>query len=339
MEWSFLVYFSTIFLPILIFISYTRKPYQKNLPPGPPGWPLFGHTFKLGTTAHKTIAGFKQKYGPIVWLKLGSVNTMVIQSADVAAEFFKNHDLSFIDRTLVDTMKALNFHKGSMALAPYGIYWRLMRRICTVELFVNKRINETVVVRQKCVDNMLLWIEKKANTEEGRRNGITVALYVFCASFNTMGNLMLSRDLVDPESKEASEFFNAMMGVTKWGGYPNISDLFPWLRWLDLQGLRKKMDRDMGKALDIVSTYVQERIEDRKAGRESSKDFLDVLLDFEGSKNEPAKLSEWEIKIFILEIFLGGSETTSSSVEWALTELLRNPEIMDKAEGFVQVFH
>ncbi|KAL2502665.1 Cytochrome [Forsythia ovata] len=328
MEWSFLVYSSTIFLPILIFIFYKRWSNYNRLPPGPPGWPLFGHIFNLGTIPHRTIAGLKQKYGPIVWLKIGTVNTMVIQSADIASEFFKNHDLSFIDRNITDTMRSMNYHKGSLALAPYGVYWRVMRRLCTVEMFVNKRINETESVRRKCIDNMLLWIEKEANSVEGRRNGIQVARYIFLALFNIIGNLMLSQDLVDPESKEASDFFNAMKGVMEWSGHPNISDLFTSLRWLDLQGLRRKMDRDMGKAVDIASKFVKERIEERKAAGQERKDFLDVLLEFEGSNNEPAKLSELEINIFVLEIFFGGSETSSTSIEWALTELLRNPKTM-----------
>ncbi|CAA2968770.1 cytochrome P450 76A2-like [Olea europaea subsp. europaea] len=63
-----------------------------------------------------------------------------------------------------------------------------------------------------------------------------------------------------------------------------------------------------------------------------------MLLEFEGSNNEPAKLSELEINIFILEIFLAGSETTTSSIEWAFSELLHNPETMVKDTNLVGYF-
>lgn len=83
----------------------------------------------------------------------------------------------------------------------------------------------------------------------------------------------------------------AMTGIAEWADSPNISDLFPWLSGLDLQGLRKTMDRDKGKALEIASGFVKQRIIERK------KDILDASLDFEGVG--PPKLLEENINIFI----------------------------------------
>jgi hypothetical protein len=114
---------------------------------------------------------------------------------------------------------------------------------------------------------------------------------------------MLSRDLLDPESKVGSEFFDAMMGLMEWSGHANLADFFPWLRRLDLQGLRKNMERDLGKAMEIASKFVKERVEDKIVTSDSRKDFLDVLLEFRGSgKDEPDKLSERDVNIFILVI-------------------------------------
>ncbi|KAK2983745.1 hypothetical protein RJ640_024098 [Escallonia rubra] len=333
-SWRDLVWFVIILSSAyVLLIGRRRKSGTNRLPPGPRGWPVFGHMFNLGTMPHRTLAGLKQLYGPVVWLKLGSRGTMVILTTKAAAELFKNHDLSFVDRNIIDTMRSHDYNKSSLALAPYGTCWRMLRRICTVEMFVSKRINETVSIRRKGINDMLLWIEKEASaTKEG--HGIHVARFAFLASFNMLGNLMLSRELVDPESKVGSEFFTAMTGLMQWGGHPNITDLFPCLGWLDLQGLRKKADRDMGKALEIAFGFVRERVKERQDGGDRRKDFLDVLLEFEGSgKDEPAKLSEKDITTFILEIFLAGSETTSSTAEWALTQLLCNPKIMIKVKN------
>ncbi|PHT36646.1 Cytochrome 76A2 [Capsicum baccatum] len=334
-EWSYLFFSAIMLLPAFIFF-FSKKKTSKcsyKLPPGPPGLPIFGNMFELGTEPYKKMACLKQIYGPVLWLKVGSsINTMVVQTAQAAAELFKNHDVSFADRPIVDVNLAHNYYQGSMALGRYGSFWRFQRRICTVEMFVHKKISETVPIRLKCVDSMLKWIEKAANSAE-KGNGIEVTRFVFLASFNMLGNLILSKDLADPDSEEASEFFNAMKGIMEWSGTANVSDIFPFLRRFDLQKLRKKMVRDMGKAMEIASIFLKERDGERKKCEEKGKDFLDVLLEFEGTgKDEPAKLSEHEIKVLIVEMFLAGSETTSSSVEWALTELLRHPEAMDKVK-------
>lgn len=301
MEWHFFVYSAIILLPALIFtIIHSKTSGSKRLPPGPPGWPVFGHMFNLGNAPHRTIAELQPNYGPVVWLKLGSVNTMAVLTAKAACELFKNHDLTFLDRTIVETMTAHGYHYGSLALAPYGSRWRVLRRMCTVEMFVGKRINETGGIRRKCVEDMLFWIEK-----DGNGNAIPVGRYVFLASFNMLGNLMMSRDLVGPESEKGMEFYGAMKRVMEWSGRPNVSDLFPWIRWIDPQGLKRRANRDMGIAFGIASGFVKERIQQRKSGGGKEKDFLDVLLEFEGCREESEKLTETEIIIFILVSFLG----------------------------------
>ncbi|GMP50099.1 hypothetical protein CsSME_00016848 [Camellia sinensis var. sinensis] len=150
-----------------------------------------------------------------------------------------------------------------------------------------------------------MWIEREAR---GHRDavvrGVHVAHFVFLTSFNILGNLMFSGDVVDPESAQASELFSAMTSFIEWAGYPNLVDSFPWLGWVDPQGLRRRMDQDLGKALAMASGLVKKRVKEREEGGLGKKqDFLDVLLDFEGNgKDEPEKLSEAEINIFIVSI-------------------------------------
>nr|AYM55655.1 cytochrome p450 [Croton stellatopilosus] len=324
---TYLISVTLLFLSTILFtFLFTHRKNSGLFPPGPPRWPILGNLLDLGTMPHRTLTDLREKYGGVIGLRLGSMNTMVILSAKEATEFFKNHDHSFAERTITETMRSHGYDQGSLALAPYGSYWRVLRRLVTVDMLVNKRINETAFIRRKCIDDMLRWINKEAN------HGIHLGRFVFLMTINTIGNLMFSKDLVDPESKEGSEFFTAVMGLMKTSGYANIADYLPWLRWLDPQGLRRRMDKELGKALDIASEFVKERIEENN--RHRRKDFLDVLLEFEGNgKDEPPKISDHDLNIFILEIFMAGSETTSSTIEWAMTEVLCNPKSMGKAKA------
>lgn len=177
------------------------------------------------------------------------------QSSKAAADLFKNQDLCFSDRTITATMRTHGNHESSLALAPYGQHWHSLRRLMTMEMLIMKRINETAGVRRKCVDETLSWMEEEARKVEGAGSGIHMAHFVFLASFNILGNLMLSRDLLRPGSTDGSDFCEAMVRVMQRSGHPNFADFFPWLRWMDPQSLRKKADRDLGVAMKIAGQF------------------------------------------------------------------------------------
>ncbi|KAK6943945.1 Cytochrome P450 [Dillenia turbinata] len=299
--WNAIVWCVICFTPVLIHLLLRRKP--DNFPPGPPGNPIIGNMVDLsGPMPHRDLACIKEKYGSVIGLKIGSARTVVISSAKTATKFFRNHDLSFADRAILDSMRCHDYHKRSLGLAPHGTYWRVLRRICTVDMLVAKRINETAPIRRKCVDQMLAWLDEEARDP----HTIDVGHFIYLTLFNMVGNLMLSRDLLDPKSREGPEFCKAMHGMIEWAGKANISDAFPWLRWLDLQGVRRRVTRDMGDLLRITSGFLRERMEEMRKGVEHNrpKDFLDVLIEFEGDgKDDLTKLSEEEITVVVLVLF------------------------------------
>ncbi|KAK9921136.1 hypothetical protein M0R45_029661 [Rubus argutus] len=306
LPWNSLVYFIIPFLLFLLIRWRSNSGDNHGFPPGPPGWPLLGNMLDLGAMPHKTLTELRHKYGSVVWLRIGVRNTLVVQSAKAATEFFKNHDLTFVERSINEGSRVHDYHKGSLALAPYGSQWRVLRRLLTVDMLTNKRINDTASIRRKCVENMQKWIEEEASKlkENGlsSSHGVHVARFVFTMTFNLLGNLMLSRDLVDPNSKEGLEFFEKMRELMEANGHANIADYFPWLRWLDPQGVKRRMKKHVGKALEIASSFVKARMKERiLVGGEKTRDFLDVLLEFEGDgNNETAKISDHHLNIFIL---------------------------------------
>ncbi|KAF2289783.1 hypothetical protein GH714_038613 [Hevea brasiliensis] len=143
---------------------------------------------------------------------------------------------------------------------------------------------------------------------------LMVAHYTFVMAFNLIGNLMISRDLLNSQSKEGFVFLDSMKKAMQLAGEPNIADFFPFLEGLDPQRIKRKMEQEMGRTLNIVEGFVKERIEERKLGKErEKKDFLDALLEYEGD-------------------VLGGTETTSGTIEWAMAELLCSPNSMKRVK-------
>ncbi|XP_047326357.1 iridoid oxidase-like [Impatiens glandulifera] len=331
-------------LIIILFLYHARRRQAeahdsgKLRPPGPPGWPVVGNIFDLGELPHQTLCKLRDKFGPVIWLQLGSVGTVAVNSADAAAKLFKNHDLVFSDRKCPDALTAHGFNHGSMAIGNYGSYWRVVKRIGVTEFNTAKRVNETVHVRRKCVDNMILWIEEAAmeSYSSGRKGEIEIAHFLFLMAFNVVGNMIFSEDILESKNIKGKEFFDSMSKIMVWTAKPNLSDYFPMLKRLDLLGIKKGMMKDMGTCLKMVENFVKERVvqEERFKSREDynrKKDFLDVLMEFQGDNKEGiSKVSEENLNILMTEMFFAGSETTSNSIEWLMSELLNHPNCMMK---------
>ncbi|OVA13247.1 Cytochrome P450 [Macleaya cordata] len=244
---------SALLLLLLLLEKKAIASSCSRLPPGPPGWPLVGNIFDLGSLPHARLVVFKHKYGPLIWICLGSVNTLVVSSAEAAMDMFKNHDHSFSDGHLIESLKSDDTISATIALSDYGPYWRMMRRLYTIEIFSRKRIHDTAPVRRRCVDKMIKWISDEANKGAST---IEVASFVLPASFNLISNLVFSRDdlIVDPKSTKGNEFFelNSQLTYTTIDQFfcdelicneliimPNLADFFPYLRWIDPQGVKK----------------------------------------------------------------------------------------------------
>ncbi|TXG58358.1 hypothetical protein EZV62_016187 [Acer yangbiense] len=254
---SLLVWSSLFLLAALILLSSRKKSGNGNQPPGPPGWPIIGNILDLGTVPHQDFYKLRSKYGPVLWLKSGSINTVVIQSAKAATEFFKNHNHIFCDRKSPTVLTAHNYYQGSLAIGRYGVYWRIIQHLCSMEL---PNIEDDV----------------SATQARGELDEVDLSRYLFFMVFNLVGKLKLSRDLLDSQSKEGQEFFAAMKKVVEWTGKPNLADFLPFLKRLDPQGIKRNMVRDMGCSLKIVSGFVKERIEEQ-CSRENKQGLLNSM--------------------------------------------------------------
>lgn len=328
---SFLSFLATFFIIALIYlltINHTSARRHRR-PPGPPGWPLVGNILDVRSMPHQGMYNLKSRYGPVIWLRLGAQNAVVIQSAAAAAELFKKHDLPFADRRVPNSLTACGYNVGSLANARYGSYWRTMRRLCTAELTVQKRINGSTSLRHKCLENMIRWIKEDAASGSGE---IQLDQYLCLMSFNFVSSFMLSMEIMDMKSDTGKEFYEAVNLFMEWNGRPNLVDAFPFLKPFDPQGIRRNTEKHLGHLLELVSRFVQDRVRQRKqGGRLENSDFLDALLEYSGEGAD--YLTDKNIKIIILEMFLAGTETTGSTIQWAMAELLKNPNSLSKLKA------
>ncbi|CAI9783128.1 unnamed protein product [Fraxinus pennsylvanica] len=305
-----------------------------RLPPGPTPWPVVGNIFQLGLGApHESFVKLAKKHGPVMTIWLGSMNTVVISSNEAARVMFKNHDVVLAGRKIYEAMKGDYGNEGSLITAQYGQHWRMLRRLCTTEFFTTSRLDTMRVVRRQCIDQMVQFIHESG---ESGTTAIDIRRFFFLMAFNLMGNLIFSKDLLDPKSERGSEFFFHAGKVMEFAGKANVADFFPILRRLDPQGIRRKTQFHVNHAFDIVGEFLQERLRtmENDCIQKKIRDYLDVLLEYRGDGTEgPCIFGPRTINVIIFEMFTAGTDTTTSTLEWAMAELLHNPATLQKVQA------
>ncbi|CAN0910633.1 Geraniol 8-hydroxylase [Linum grandiflorum] len=109
------------------------------------------------------------------------------------------------------------------------------------------------------------------------------------------------------------------------------TNYFPVLGVMDLQGIERRIVSHSSKLLNLFGRIIDERLEKRQSEAYiSANDMLDTLLDNIGGDQE-ASMDLNLIKHLFLDLFAGGIDTMTSTVEWAMAEMLRNPLIFAKA--------
>ncbi|XP_027155462.1 geraniol 8-hydroxylase-like [Coffea eugenioides] len=151
-----------------------------------------------------------------------------------------------------------------------------------------------------------------------------------------MWNTFFSVDFAQSDSISNSfssqEVKEMVRNAVKISSCPNLVDCFPILRAIDPQGIRRRAKVHLGKFLDIIDGIIRQRSQERDTSNtyQRKNDFLEALLDL-NQQNESV-----DMKHLIMDLFVGGTETSSISVEWIMAELLRNPEKKSKARDEIR---
>ncbi|KAH7665212.1 Flavonoid 3'-monooxygenase protein [Dioscorea alata] len=331
---------TTIFFSIASKKKNNNKAHHRPLPPGPKGWPILGNLLQLGSKPHEALHALSKTYGPLFKLQFGSVTVVVASSVEVASQFLKTLDANFSNRPPNCMAEYVAYNYQSMAFTPYGPRWRMLRRLCTTHLFSTKALDDLRYVREEEV----ALLSRKFVQAKGTSTsiGVEVGKEVDACAANALTRALFKRRVFAEENgPEGGEFRNVLEEVLKLGSAFNIEDFLPWIKALDLRGFLSKLrrlhrwyDDTLTKIMhEHKMTAVSHGDEDKGT---KDKDFLSMLLALkeDGNLDEETKtkLTDTDIKALLTDLFTGGTDTTSSTVEWALVELIRHPDMLAAAQ-------
>ncbi|KAJ9182535.1 hypothetical protein P3X46_006520 [Hevea brasiliensis] len=325
-----------IFFTFLLFIFMVLRIWKKsninnsspNLPPGPWKLPLIGSMHHLvGSLPHHRLRDLAKKYGPLMHIQLGEVTNIVISSPETAKEVMKTHDVTFAQRPFLLAASIVGYNSSELVFAPYGDYWRQMRKICTLELLNAKKVQSFRTIREEEVSKLIRSMSSKAGSEinfSRMFNSLTYSI----SSRAAFGKIWKGEEIFIPTVKKLIQLF---------GGF-SLADVYPSVKLLHLiSAVRPKLER-LHQIVDKIFENIIDEHRARKAVGKSSarceeEDFVDVLLNLQDHANLEFPLANDNIKGVIMDMFIAGSETSSTTVEWAMSEMLKNPRVMEKAQA------
>ncbi|KAK8963765.1 Cytochrome P450 78A4 [Platanthera guangdongensis] len=293
--------------------------------PGPSGFfmPL------SGASAHRALASAAKslRATKLMSFSVGVTRFIVSSHPETAKEILNSS--SFADRPIKESAYELLFHRA-MGFAPFGDYWRNLRRISSTYLFSPKRISRFGKQRM----DVGVWMAGEISDFMARDGVVEVKRVLHFGSLNNVMMTVFGKRF-DFGDKDGIE----LEGLVKEGyellGMFNWSDHLPLFGVFDIHGVKARCR----KLVERVNVFVNQIIEDHRRKMvvcgggvdeaDQAGDFVDVLLNLE--KEE--KLSDSDMVAVLWEMIFRGTDTVAILLEWIMARMVLHPDIQAKVQA------
>ncbi|XP_047306432.1 cytochrome P450 89A2-like [Impatiens glandulifera] len=307
---------------------------RKKLPPGPVNFPFLGNIFWMRHIGREDyLRKLLSKYGPIFSIKVGPK----------LAIFISNHTLAY--ETLIKNGLAVSDRPGGVILSPifgsqslstissssYGPNWKILRKNLLSEIMHPVRIKSYTRTRQWVLENLLENLKRQS--VDGC--AVTVMKDFRFAMFSLLVFMCFGEKLGENEVKDIERVSHDML--SRYGDFdvlnywPRLGQFIFFHKWVQLIRLRKNQD-------NVIRPLIQARrnfLEEEKLNSGGEKDdspivaYIDTLFDLELPEKK-RKANEFELVSLCNEFIDGGTDTTTTVLEWIMANLVKYPEIQAK---------
>ncbi|KAF8107837.1 hypothetical protein N665_0116s0043 [Sinapis alba] len=306
-ENGFIFIILCLFSFLYYYFFFFKKPNDSeegcdHLPPSPPSLPIIGHLhLLLSLLIHKSLQKLSSKYGPILHLRVLNVPIVLVSSASIAYEIFRAQDVNVSTRSLPTNEGSLFLGSSGFATAPYGDYWKLIKKLITTKLLGPQALERSRGVRADEVNQFYLNLVDKARKKES----VEIAEEAMKLVINNIWKMLTGKSF--SEYDEEAEKLRGLAAETD-----VLSKKF-FLSAVLRKPLAKLGISLFEKELASVSSRYDELLEktlveyDEEEHNQSSSDMLDVLLEA-----------------------CQGTDTSTNTIQWTMAEILNNPKILER---------
>ncbi|KAM9439754.1 cytochrome P450 2C5-like [Clarias gariepinus] len=311
-------------MALLIILRWRNKPV--NLPPGPTAFPVFGNILTLDNRApFKTFVKWSKTYGPVMTVYLGFRRVVVLVGYDTVKEALVDNADDFVGRAPVPFMQRVL--KGYGIAISNGDRWRQLRR------FTLSTLRDFGMGRKR----MEGWIQEESrhllDTIKNTNSApFDPTFYLSRAVSNIICALVFGQRF-SYEDSHLLRLLQIISGILRFGSstWGQLYNVFPWL-----------VERFPGKHLNTINdvdelkTFSRRKVQEHKDSLDpdNPRDFIDCfLIRLTQEKDSPNTEFHYENLIAsVLNLFLAGTESTSTTIRYALMLLIKHPEIQTRMQ-------
>ncbi|VVB10491.1 unnamed protein product [Arabis nemorensis] len=317
---TFICLFTTLFIFVFVFF-FTKPKNGIDLPPSPPSLPIIGHLHLLLTAPiHKCFHKISSKYGPFLHLRIFHVPVVLVSSASVAYEIFKDHDMDVSFRGAVAIDECLVFGSFGLLRAPYGDYWKSIKKIIVTKGIGPQALERSRDVRTVELERFYKNLLDKATEKQSVDIGVEARRLVV----NTLGKLSMGSSF--SEGVSVSDFTVELAALSA-----NFFVAQIFHKPLEKVGisLLKYQIMEVSHRFEEVLENILVKYEE-KMDEHQGNEFMDALLAAYRDENAEYKITRYHIKALFAELFFGAGDTSSQTTQWAMAEIINNPKILER---------
>ncbi|XP_074121895.1 cytochrome P450 2J4-like [Sminthopsis crassicaudata] len=317
-----LLLLSAIILTLTHYLQRRRK--HLNYPPGPPGLPILGNFLQMDFQKPQvTMQKFVKKYGNILYMNVVRESFIIVTGLPMIKEVLVNQGDVFIARSQIPIH--LQIFKSFGLIMSNGQLWKQQRRFALMTLrnfgLGKKTLEDRIRMEAKCLIEAIR--EEKAQPFDPHYVINNAVSNIICSV--TFGNRF---EYHDSQFRELLKTVDDVMKLlVRWEC--QLFNIFPSVIKF-LPGLHQKLFRKFKKLESFVEDVIKQHKENLNP--EEPQDFIDAYLKELSKDSIHSSFNEKNLVYCTLDLFFAGTETTSTTLRWALLYMALYPEIQGKIQ-------
>ncbi|KAI8481040.1 hypothetical protein Bbelb_412060 [Branchiostoma belcheri] len=318
-----LITLSTSLLVILFVTWLTDCIKRRRMPPGPIPWPIVGNRSVFTGKFYLTFIDLAKKYGDVFSLRRGMTDVVVLNSLAAVREALVEKSVEFAGRPHTQSYDIMSEGRRNMAFTDYDPAWKQHGKLIKSALREHASDRKLESQAHEAIRDI---VSELANVE-GQAVDLTEHIYKLVYNVVCPVAFGVRFKLEDEDFQNLVKFRKE-----QYKRQIPLGDIYPSLGFLP-----NRAKTDLQKRMDPVLEYFKRQVDRnrREFNPNNLRDVTDHMIKAqkeaeEGGELDISALTDTHLRQIVIDVFLGGTDTTTLILRWAVLFLAAHPEIQEK---------